>query len=52
MRPYEAIRAVDALFKKRAIERLEEWLALANERLAGTDTPVYICPGNDDCGKR
>lgn len=49
---YEAIRgnqeAVDALFKKRAIERLEEWLALANERLAGTDTPVYICPGNDD----
>jgi Icc-related predicted phosphoesterase len=49
---YEAIRgdqaAIDALFKKRAIERIEEWLALADERLAGKNTAVYICPGNDD----
>ena len=40
--------AIDALFKKRAIERIEEWLALADERLAGKNTDVYICPGNDD----
>ncbi len=49
---YEAIRgdqaAIDALFKKRAIERIEEWLLLADERLAGKNTDVYICPGNDD----
>ena len=31
-----------------AIERIEEWLALADERLAGKNTDVYICPGNDD----
>jgi uncharacterized protein len=40
--------AIDALFKKRAIERIEEWLSLADERLAGKNTDVYICPGNDD----
>ena len=49
---YEAMKddpaAIDALFKKRAIERIEEWLALADERLAGKNTDVYICPGNDD----
>ncbi len=49
---YEAIRndqaAIDALFKKRAIERIEEWLTLADERLPGKNTAVYICPGNDD----
>jgi Icc-related predicted phosphoesterase len=49
---YEAIKndpaAIDALFKKRAIERIEEWLQLADERLAGKSTRVYICPGNDD----
>ncbi|MBN1629588.1 MAG: metallophosphoesterase [Thermoleophilia bacterium] len=40
--------AIDALFKKRAVERIEEWLTLADERLAGKDTTVFICPGNDD----
>ena len=49
---YEAMRndpaAIDVLFKKRAIERIEEWLTLADERLAGKNTDVYICPGNDD----
>jgi Icc-related predicted phosphoesterase len=49
---YEAMKgdtaAIDALFKKRAIERIEEWLALADERLAGKNSSVYICPGNDD----
>jgi Icc-related predicted phosphoesterase len=49
---YDAMKgdhdAIDALFKERAIERIEEWLALADERLAGKNTQVYICPGNDD----
>jgi Icc-related predicted phosphoesterase len=49
---YEAMKddpaAIDKLFKKRAIERVEEWLALADERLPGKNTSVYICPGNDD----
>ncbi len=40
--------AIDQLFKKRAVERIEEWLQLADERLAGKNTDVYICPGNDD----
>jgi Icc-related predicted phosphoesterase len=49
---YEAIKgdhaAIDSLFKLRAIERIQEWLAMADERLAGKNTSVYICPGNDD----
>lgn len=49
---FEAIKddpaAIDALFKQRAIQRIEEWLALADERLAGRSQIVYICPGNDD----
>lgn len=49
---YEAIKddtaAIDALLKKRALDRIKEWLALADERLAGKSTTVYVCPGNDD----
>jgi uncharacterized protein len=40
--------AIDKLFKQRAIRRIEEWLELADERLAGKSQIVYICPGNDD----
>jgi len=39
---------VDALFKKKMMERLSEWIALADERLAGTSYKVYMAPGNDD----
>jgi Icc-related predicted phosphoesterase len=49
---YEATRAdhtaIDRLFKERALRRIEEWLELADERLAGKGHTVYICPGNDD----
>ncbi len=49
---YEAIKddpaAIDALFKQRALQRIEEWLQLADERLAGRPTKVFVCPGNDD----
>jgi Icc-related predicted phosphoesterase len=39
---------VDAAFKKEAHARLERWIALADERLAGTDVKMYVTGGNDD----
>ncbi len=39
---------VDALFKQLMLERLREWMALADERLEGTSYKVYMAPGNDD----
>lgn len=39
---------VDALFKQLMLQRLKEWIALADERLAGTSYKVYMAPGNDD----
>jgi uncharacterized protein len=39
---------IDATFKKLAHERLERWVAMADERLAGTDVKCYVTGGNDD----
>jgi len=39
---------VDSLFKKLMLQRLKEWIALADERLAGSNHKVYMAPGNDD----
>jgi len=39
---------VDRLFRQKMLERLKEWIALADERLAGTGRKVYMAPGNDD----
>jgi uncharacterized protein len=39
---------VDRLFKQLMMSRLKEWIALADERLAGTSYKVYMAPGNDD----
>jgi Icc-related predicted phosphoesterase len=41
-------KLVDELFKQKMLERLKEWMALADERLAGTGHKVYMAPGNDD----
>jgi Icc-related predicted phosphoesterase len=41
-------RKVDTLFKQLMLQRLQEWIALADERLAGTPFKVYMAPGNDD----
>ena len=41
-------KKVDALFKELMLSRLKEWIALADERLAGTAYKVYMAPGNDD----
>jgi uncharacterized protein len=39
---------IDDLFDVLAKERLAEWVALAEERLAGTPVNVFLCGGNDD----
>jgi Icc-related predicted phosphoesterase len=41
-------KKVDSLFKELMLQRLKEWIALADERLAGTPYKVYMAPGNDD----
>lgn len=41
-------KRVDGLFKQKMLERLKEWMNLADERLAGTGHKVYMAPGNDD----
>ncbi|MCJ7678961.1 MAG: metallophosphoesterase [Anaerolineales bacterium] len=44
----DAPAKVDELFKQLMLARLKEWIALADERLAGTPYKVYMAPGNDD----
>src|SRR5262249_52949633 len=38
----------DRLLERLMNERVEAWMALATERLADTDVPLYLIPGNDD----
>jgi Icc-related predicted phosphoesterase len=49
---YDAFRTDPALqeriFARLMVQRLEEWLAFASERLRGQDVTCYILPGNDD----
>ncbi len=40
--------AQSVLFKKLVLERVREWVALAAEKLKGTDIPLVAIPGNDD----
>ena len=47
----EALRSageVDALFERLMKERLAEWMALADERLAGSGVRCFMMGGNDD----
>ena len=39
---------IDAKFRQLARERIERWIALADERLAGTRCKWYVTGGNDD----
>jgi Icc-related predicted phosphoesterase len=39
---------VDEAFKQEAHARLERWIALADERLDGTEVKCYVTGGNDD----
>jgi len=38
----------DELLGRLMNERVQDWLALATERLAEGDVPLYLIPGNDD----
>jgi len=48
----EAIRASveteRAVFAAHKVRQLEEWIALADSRLAGTSIRAFVMPGNDD----
>jgi Icc-related predicted phosphoesterase len=37
-----------ALFSDQMLGTVERWMALADEKLAGTGIACYVCPGNDD----
>jgi len=39
---------IDALFKKLVLDRVQEWLDLADERLEGKPFQMFMAPGNDD----
>ena len=39
---------VSELFKHLMVERVQEWIALAEERLGKTSVKCFISPGNDD----
>lgn len=39
---------VDAFFHQQIIRTVEQWMALADEKLNGTGARCYACPGNDD----
>ena len=39
---------VDAFFQQQMLDVLEQWMALADERLAGSPLRCFVCPGNDD----
>jgi Icc-related predicted phosphoesterase len=41
-------RRREEAFEKVLLDELRLWVELADERLAGTDTRVYVIPGNDD----
>jgi uncharacterized protein len=46
----ESDRAIERRFDVAVRERLESWLALAEERLGPKGVPLYMIPGNDDPG--
>jgi Icc-related predicted phosphoesterase len=37
-----------ALFEEHMLATVERWMAMADERLAGSGIRVFVCPGNDD----
>ncbi|HWD68678.1 MAG TPA: metallophosphoesterase [Solirubrobacteraceae bacterium] len=40
--------AREQLLERLMTTRVHEWMALATERLDGSNTPLYLIPGNDD----
>ncbi len=39
---------IDRIFASEVLKRAEQWLAYADEKLAGTGIRCYVAPGNDD----
>jgi hypothetical protein len=39
---------LEAVFEKARLDTIAEWIAWADEKLAGTNTQCIVCPGNDD----
>ena len=39
---------VDAFFNQQMLDVVEQWMALADERLANGGPRCFVCPGNDD----
>lgn len=39
---------LDWIFQERMLATVEGWMALADERLTGSDIRCFVCPGNDD----
>lgn len=49
LRAYEEDESrADRFFHEQMLATVERWMALADERLEGTDLPCFVCPGNDD----
>ena len=46
--PKENTREYDDLYRRLALETVERWLALAEEKLAGKGCRLLFLPGNDD----
>ena len=44
-------KKVDAFFQQQMLDVIEQWMALADERLAGSGLRCYVCPGNDDAAE-
>jgi uncharacterized protein len=40
--------ALDERFQHEVLAAVERWVALADERLAGSGVRCFVCPGNDD----
>jgi len=39
---------VDIIFRDKMLGTIDRWLALADDKLNGTEIRCYVCPGNDD----
>ncbi len=42
------VKLMNALFRRKMIERVGEWVALAEERIGKSGVQFYMMPGNDD----
>src|SRR5688572_16277825 len=41
-------KKVDKIFLQEVLKVVQQWMEIADKKLAGTGMKVYCCPGNDD----